>query len=96
MKIFHDIPGYNRYEISLTGKVRHKKFKKVLKVGMPLNGYPQVNIHSDVKGRIVSVCVHHLSALVFLGPRPPGAWIRFKDGKKINSHYKNIYYEVKK
>lgn len=96
MKTWHDIPGFSRYEISITGKVRHKKFKKVLKVGIPSNGYPQVNIHSDLNGRIVSVCVHHLAASVFLGHRPPGAWIRFKDGKKLNSHYKNIYYEVKK
>ena len=92
MKIWHSIPGYSRYEISVTGKVRHRKHRKILKLGIPANGYPQVNVHSDLKDKIISVCVHHLSAVVFLGPRPEGHWIRFRDGNKLRSHCRNIYY----
>lgn len=93
MKIWHSIPEYSRYEISVTGKVRHKRHKRILKYGFPANRYPQVNIHSDAKNRIVSVCVHHLVAVAFLGPRPVGYWIRFKDGRKSNLHHKNLFYE---
>ena len=92
MKIWHSIPGFSRYQISATGKVRHKRHRKVLKFGIPANGYPQVNIYSDAKEKIISVCVHHLSAVAFLGPRPEGSWVRSRDGKKLNLHYKNFYY----
>lgn len=92
LKRWHSIPNYSRHEITITGKVRHKIHKKILKVAYPGNGYGQVNVYNNAKGKGVSTCVHQLLAITFLGKRPKGMWISFKDGNKQNCHYRNIYY----
>lgn len=92
MKRWHDIPGHSRHEISVTGKVRHKTHKRILKIGIPKNGYPQVGIYSDKHKKLVSKCVHHLMAMTFLGKRTKGLWIGFKNKNKQDCHYKNIFY----
>jgi len=92
VNIWHSIPNHSRYQITVTGKVRHKRHKRVLRLGVPSNGYPQVSIHDDTERRIISKCVHHLMAATFLGPRPAGYIISFKDHNKRNCHRKNIYY----
>ena len=92
MKRWKKIPGYSRYEASITGNIRHRKHKKILKVAYPKNKYGQVNVWNDLKGKGISTCVHQLMAMAFLGKKPNGMWISFKDGNKQKCHYKNIYY----
>ena len=92
MKRWKKIPGYSRYEASITGRIRHFKHKKILKVAYPKNGYKQVNVYNDLIGKGISTCVHQLVAMTYLGKRPKGMWIKFKDGNKQICHWRNLYY----
>lgn len=92
MKRWKKIPGYSRYEASITGNIRHRKYKKILKVTYPKNGYGQVNVRNDLTGKGTSTCVHILMAATYISKRPKGMWIGFRNNDKTDCHYKNIYY----
>ena len=91
MEKWRQIPGCSAYEISALGNVRHIKRKKILKEGIPYNGYPQVHVLKDgapwkekKKWRVVK-CVHQLVALTFLGPKPEGYEVNHKDSDRGNN-----------
>jgi predicted nucleic acid-binding Zn ribbon protein len=89
-EIWKKIPGYPRYEVSNMGNVRHIKHKRILKGGIPYNGYRQVRVSKN--GENISKCVHQLVAMVFLGPKPIGYEISHKDNDKKNNRINNLEY----
>ena len=88
-KVIH---GYIRYEISTDGEVRHRKFKRVLKGSKPYNGYLQVSVYNDKLKKRMSLCIHHLVALTFLGKRPLNYEIDHIDKNIENNKLSNLRY----
>ena len=86
------IPGYTRYEISTHGSVRHIKHKRILKQIPNFEDCLQVNIHNDSLNRQVSKSIQSLMALTFLGPKPEGFKIEYKDKDRKNNHISNLHY----
>ncbi len=84
------IPGSPRYEASTLGNIRHKKYQRILKGGLPYNGYRQVDI--VINGKRITKCVHQLIALTFLGPRPEGHEVHHKDYNPKNNRLDNLQY----
>ena len=89
---FKTIPNYTRYEISKSGQVRHRKYKRILKPNRASNGYLQVGIRNDKKQRTVSTCIHQFIALTYMCKRPAGYEINFKDRNKENVVLGNFRY----
>lgn len=55
-----------------------------------MHGYLQVSIKELDRGRHITVVVHKLVALAFLGERPVGYQINHKDGDKLNNKVDNL------
>lgn len=89
-EIWKPIEGSSRYEVSNQGNVRHVKHKKILKGGLPHNGYRQVNVYYDNNGGKITKCIHQLVAAAFLGPKPEGVEISHKDNDKSNNRAGNL------
>ena len=92
IKTFKQIPNHTRYEISKSGQVRHRKFKRILKPSHASNGYKQVGIYNDRKQRVITTCIHQLMALTYKCKKPAGHEINFRDGNKENVSFKNLRY----
>lgn len=86
------IPDHSRYEISTIGQVRHRKHRRILTPSRPYNGYLQVGIHSDIKQRHVSKCIHQLMAITFLEKKPKGFEVAHKDDNINNNNILNLCY----
>lgn len=82
---FPDCP----YEVSSLGRVR-RIGGAPLKYIMTVHGYANVGVRTA--GGFLSVRVHRLVALTFLGPRPDGAVINHIDGDKCNNRATNLEY----
>lgn len=78
------IPGFPNYEVSDLGRVRRVASTSCLK-SWTTSGYLCVALGFK-KNRYV----HHIVALVFLGPTPEGQEIRHKDGVKSNCRRDNL------
>lgn len=92
------IPGFDAYEASSFGNVRHHINKANLKPYM-LHGYKMLRI-INTERVVKSVRVHHLIAYAFLGPRPsPLHEIDHIDGgkyDKLNNRPENLQWVTKK
>lgn len=87
------IPGYDgRYIISTKGRVKTQRNGQLLKHRPNGSGYMRVILTDGREAR--PRFVHHLMAEVWIGPKPDGAEVRFKDGDRTNLHYLNIEYRT--
>lgn len=93
---WYTIPGFTYYEINKSGQVRHRRHKRILKRGIPKNGYAQVHVRSDDRNKQVSKCIHHLMAITFMEDKPPGYELAFKDGDKTKIESTNLEYRLPK
>jgi len=90
-EIWADIPGFEKYEISTSGTVRHKTHKKTLTYTYPSNDYPQVRLsRNGKKTGLISKCVHQLMAIAFLRPPLKDEEINHKDGNRENPSLENL------
>lgn len=89
---FVTIPGYSRYEISLSGMVRRVDNKKIKKIHLNEKGYKIANVCTDETGVESSVGIHRLLALTFL--RHPWdcehLYVNHKDSNPGNNHLSNL------
>ena len=92
LEIWRTIPGHTRYVISISGDVRHVRHQRILKQTYPYNGYPQVKVHNDVTGRLISKCIHQLMALTWLGEKPKGYEVDHIDHNRKNNDLSNLTY----
>lgn len=100
LEIWKPILGYeDAYEVSSLGRIRSvariDRFgrslpERILKLSLSQDGYPGVNLWRH--NRYKRVRLHHLVALHFLGPRPPGMQVRHLDGNPGNAALSNLAY----
>ena len=93
------IPGFEGdYEVSNLGRVRtfkrpgpqrtRREIPLLVGGGLDTWGYWQVVLAKGGKRRTAKV--HHLVLEAFVGPKPPGAQCRHKDGIKTNNVLENL------
>lgn len=105
-----EIPGFSRYQVSDTGRVRAKSYTVVcgryrggvrrlpereLSTPDRGDGYRVIQLTADVGGR-VNFGVHRLVTLAFLGPCPLGMEVRHLDGNPSNNTLVNLAYGTPK
>jgi hypothetical protein len=83
------------YEVSDVGRVRslprNTTRGKVLRPGSVPAGYPAVNLHKAGDGGRTRT-IHTLMAAAFIGPRPPGQYVRHLDDVKTHNVLSNLAY----
>lgn len=103
-EVWKAAPGYESlYEVSNQGRVRSVDRTvtestgktriargRVLKARPDGNGYPQVQLWSGNKAKLMRA--HALVAAAFIGPRPDGQVIRHLDGDPSNNALSNLAY----
>ncbi len=107
MEDWRAIPGWDGfYEVSATGRVRSVERTVRFSDGR-LRSYPAKEraTHTDGFGyRKVTLkrqgvnqraLVHHLVALAWIGPRPPGLDVCHWDGDKTNNGLQNLRYDTR-
>lgn len=92
LEAFKTIPNHTRYEISKSGQIRHRKFKRILTPSYATNGYKQVGVRNDKEQRTITTCVHQLMASTYMRKKPAGYEINFRDGDKENVDLENLRY----
>lgn len=99
MNRFRAIPGYDGYQVSDTGVVRSyrkpgggRRARPII-IGGTLDdhGYPSSHLVDDA-GREVTVRIHSLLALAFIGPRPEGQEVRHVNGDRTDCRLANLAY----
>lgn len=98
-EIWKDAVGYEgRYQVSSRGQVRSLTYRgyarrtpKILKQAPDSrDGYMMVNLHNDIGAKTHKV--HQLVAVMFIGPRPPGAYCLHRDGDYLHNSESNVYW----
>ncbi len=91
------INGFEDYAVSSRGAVKRVTRAPGTVAGQEIKrhvqtstGYPNVRLRRE--GKTVTMPIHRLVALAFLGPRPDGAHIRHLDGDKSNACAANLAY----
>lgn len=92
MIIFKEIPGYPRYEVSNTGKVRRREDGSLLEGGLSSGGYPKVKLTNE-DGERKDENVHVLEARAFYG-EIPGARIVHLSGVKTDNRLRNLHPQI--
>lgn len=87
-EIYKEIDGFPNYEVSNTGKVRNKKFKREKALGNDSHGYLKVDLYNGCVRTTRKV--HRLVADAFLPKDPWRGDINHKDGNKHNNNVKNL------
>lgn len=95
------------YEVSDMGRVRsidrhvrngetstRLRKGRVLRPGLTGSGYPQVNLSSGGKNKVLMV--HRLVMAAFVGACEKGVEVCHRDGKKTNNALENLRYDTKK
>lgn len=85
-----EVAFYNQFGICY-----RKFYGKVLKCSPGKNGYRQVHLRDTVE-RARTDNLQSLVAEAFIGPRPDGMEIIFRDGDKKNCEASNLYYATHK
>jgi hypothetical protein len=89
------IPGFNRYQVSESGKLRSLKYKRKgireLKPALTIDGYLKTMLLGD-DGKYHTNSVHYWVSLTFLGKRPDGTEVNHINGIKTDNSYKNLEY----
>lgn len=107
MREWKDVPGYEgKYQVSSDGKVmsmtrefirrngRPQRVDGGLRVPVKSRGYDRVNLSAN--GRCVTIPVHKLVALAFIGPRPAGMQVAHWNGVKTDNRVENLRYATPK
>ena len=102
--IWKEFPGNNKYLVSNTGLVKHKRFNRLLK-GFNRNGYLQVTLSRPgsidaARGAAATprqpMLVHRLVALTFI-PNPENKpYVDHIDGGRRNNHIDNLRWATPK
>lgn len=96
-EVWRQIPGFSRYSVSSIGRVRRDVRIYRSQPGpcaIKLHGgYPRTGLTSD-EGRKVTVHVHVLLMLAFVGPRPKGMHVCHRDGNGANCALDNLRYDT--
>ena len=93
-KIWKQIPGWAKYEVSSFGDVRNAKSGRNLRQQTDKDGYKRVTLCSPA--RIWKCFVHGLVANAFVGVRPIGMQVRHIDGSRDNNTPANLVYGTAK
>lgn len=102
------VVGFEReYEVSDMGRVRsvdryvrngetstRLRKGRVLRHGLSGSGYPQVNLSSGGKNKVLMI--HRLVMAAFVGGCQKGVEVCHHDGQKTNNFLKNLRYDTKK
>jgi hypothetical protein len=80
------IPGYEEYEVSTYGNVRHGD--KVLKRRLDTRGYPYVGLYHNPKQR--NFTIHRLVAMMFIMNPDNLPQVDHIDRNKNNNHVSNL------
>jgi hypothetical protein len=91
------IAGFERYEVSNTGKVRSLYMRGGARRSTPFElstpvhriGYRRVCLYGSGGARSVEL-VHRLVALAFVEGNFPGAFVLHRDGRKLNNDARNL------
>jgi hypothetical protein len=92
-----DIPNFPNYAVDMAGRVYSKNYRNSsdsfpLHPILSFHGYPVVCLSLNKQ---MSVAVHKLVALAFLGPRPKGMEINHINGDKTDNRLVNIEYTTR-
>jgi hypothetical protein len=94
MEEWRTIPDFPNYEITETGKIRHKEKKKTRKASPSKRGYPVISLRKDGKHYLRTI--HILVAKTFI-PNPENKpEINHKDGNKWNYNINNLEWTTRK
>lgn len=85
--IYRTIKGYEKYEISIHGDVRHKRLKRLKKASLDKDGYLTVGLMKNNEPKFKKV--HRLVGLTFIDNKGLPE-INHKDEVKTNNHYSNL------
>jgi len=93
-KLWHDIPGFTRYQVTRTGRVRSKNYNhtgltREMALSLDKDGYWQVTIFTDRKDRKLKK-VHQLVALTFISNPLNKPQVNHKDSKRTNNKVRNL------
>jgi len=93
LRKFRDLPGYKgRYIINREGQIRSLYFKKILNHTIDRRGNVRIHLNTGKETRR-AFTVASLVAAAFLGKRPKGAMVNFKDGNRFNVSAGNLFYQ---
>lgn len=90
------VPGFEKYEVSDTGKVRSLMFRepRELRPYTHPTGHQEVKLRRD--GKSVGIRVHVLVALAFIGCRPKGLNVCHNNGNASDNRLQNLRYDTQK
>jgi hypothetical protein len=88
------VPGFSHYEVSSHGQLRSYRQKRlaprILRPSASNCGHLRQTLMRD--GERVSMLVHRLVLLAFVGPCPEGQEVRHLDGDPTNNRLDNLVY----
>jgi len=87
-EIWKDITGFNKYQVSNTGKVKHKLKNKCLKGRPNKKGYLKVALYNN--DIIKNFSIHRLVALHFKPNFDCKLQVNHIDGNKLNNNIDNL------
>lgn len=96
MEAWRPVPGFEgRYEVSDQGRIRtlstyHNMYGKILKPGKISSGYLGMGFRSE--GKRVSISVHRLVMMAFVGPCPDGHQVAHNNGDRTDNRLENLRY----
>jgi len=93
-EVWKDIPLHPKYEICLSGKVRNKTTKRVIKHTLDTHGYCVFVYTLMVDGgrKTINVTIHSALITAFVGPRGNGMAVDHIDRNKTNNNLSNLRY----
>ena len=83
---WYDIPGHPNHQVSLSGEVRHKRKKNILKPHVDKDGYLRLSLGSKD-----NVPVHRVACMAFYGmPPEPNMQVNHIDANRQNNFFLNL------
>lgn len=98
-EIWKTIPGFPDYSASTFGKIRREIGKQGVRAGRVLvgrqkDGYLETKLKR--KGKRITILIHRIVALTFLGKRPHKLVTMHRNSKKTDNRIKNLLYTTQK